>query len=400
MFFDKLKFSIKKGPSSEAAESGVESGPGRVAGFLSGIARSTWVSELRTLASVVTRRRALPIYGIDIGSTSVKILRLSGEGQELEIAALAVAALPENAIVDGEVADREAVVDAIEEAMAEHEMEPGYGIAGLSGRAVIVKKISMERTDADLARETLSYDAAEHIPFEPGEVCLDLHILDSAPEAETMDVLLVAAKRPLVEVQSEILRAAGLIPAAIDVDTFALANAYLVNYEPSDEENVGILNVGNYVTNVVVIQGGIPWVMRDLAIGTNTFVEGVQAALSTEKDRARDILFGSPERGESQLTDVVVEVGGELVSEIERSLAYADSSGGGGLLTRMILSGGGCRVAGLKELLAERFQIPVEIADPFQKFSWGDEVLMETPPEEIAPRFMVATGLALRGVQT
>ncbi|MCK4545848.1 MAG: type IV pilus assembly protein PilM [Candidatus Eisenbacteria sp.] len=400
MFLDKLRHIITRGRGASEENASEETPPKKLLpDFLSRLTRFTWVKELNVIARLVARRQAPHMYGVDIGSSSVKILKLSNEGGELQVTAAAVAELPEDAIVDGEVMDHDAVVGAIEMAMVEHDLEPGMAVVGLSGRAVIVKRISMEKTDPDLARETLAYDAAEHIPFEPGEVCLDLHIFEPAPEAEMMDVLLVAAKRPVVELQADILTAAGLTPAVIDVDTFALSNAYLMTCEPVENENVAIVNIGNYVTNMAVIQNGFPWVMRDLAVGVSTFMEKVMGTLAADKARARDVLFGSPERGDASLPEIVAEVGGELVSEIERSLAFADSGGGGGDLTRMILSGGGCRVDGLKDFLAERLGIPVEIADPFRVFKWSDEVLLEELAEDIAPRFMIATGLALRGVQ-
>jgi len=394
MFFDKLR--IKGGKGGSPFGKLPLHNPLPV--LFSRLKQLTWVNELKTLATLATRRQALPVYGVDIGSSSVKILRLSSEEGDLKVTALAVASVADDAIVDGEIMNLEAVVDAVGGAMLEHEMEPGLAVTGLSGRSVIVKKISMEKTDPDLARETLGYDAAEHIPFEPGEVCLDLHILEAAPDAPTMDVLLVAAKRPVVDLYSEILASAGLTPAVVDVGTFALSNAYLLNYEPTGEENVGIVNIGRYVTNIAVIQGQTPWVMRDLAFGTHSFVEQLQDVLSADRARAREVLFGSPERSEPRLPEVVSAVGGDLVGEIERSLAFADSSGGGSVLSRMLLAGGGSRIEGLKDFLAEQLRIPVEIADPFQKFSWSQDVLLDAAPEDLAPRFMIAAGLALRGV--
>jgi len=142
----------------------------------------------------------------------------------------------------------------------------------------------------------------------------------------------------------------------------------------------------------------VPWVMRDLAIGTSSFVEKIEERLSVDKQRAREVLFGSPERGEACLPEIVSEVGGDLVGEIERSLAFSDSGGDAGVLNRMILSGGGSAINGLREFLADRLSIPVEIADPFRKLSWSDEALIEAP-EKLAPRFMIAVGLALRGVR-
>jgi type IV pilus assembly protein PilM len=402
MFLTKLKpllsRLLRRGESPKEKSQEETPAKRRLPDFLSRLMQFTWVKELNVLARLLGRRQPVHMYGVDIGSTSVKILKLSDEGGDLYVTAAAVGEVPEDAIVDGEVMDHDAVVGAIELAMAEHDMEPGLAVAGLGGRAVIVKRISMEKTDPDLARETLAYDAADHIPFEPGEVCLDLHVLDAAPGAEMMDVLLVAAKRPVVELQADILESAGLTPAVIDVDTFALSNAYLRTCELSEDENVAIVNIGNYVTSMSVIQGETPWVMRDLAIGINSFVERIVEALAADKSRARDILFGSPERGEPSLPDIVSEVGGDLVSEIERSLAFADASGGGEL-NKMILSGGGCRIHGLRELLAERLEIPVEVADPLQNLTWSEDVVLESPLEELSPRFMIALGLALRGAQ-
>jgi type IV pilus assembly protein PilM len=397
MIIDRIRAGLRR--QGKPAEDAAAAPPSPAPPLWTRMAQLTWVKELRGVANLVARRQRPCMYGVDVGSSSVKIMRLSEEAGRLTVTALAAADLPAHAIVDGEVSDREAVVGTIVQAMAEQGLGPGLGVAGVGGRAVIVKRITMEKTDPDLARETLSYDAAEHIPFEPGEVCLDLHVLEAPPEADTMDVLLVAAKRPVVELQSQILKEAGLTPAVIDVDTFALANAYLASTEAAPGENVALVNLGHYVTNLVVLKGNVPWVMRDLTHGVRSFEERVEQVLQVESARAHDVLFGSPERGDAVLPDVVTEIGGELLGEIERSLVFADSATGEGVLTRMVLSGGGGRISGLSEFLSDRMRIPVVRADPFRNLGWGEEVLLEKNPEEVSSRFMIATGLALRGVR-
>jgi type IV pilus assembly protein PilM len=260
---------------------------------------------------------------------------------------------------------------------------------------VIVKKIQMDRMKENDAREVIRWEAEQHVPFDMENVELDFQILDPGGEGLQMSVLLVAAKRELVENKVSLLTDAGLIADLIDVDAFALHNAFEINHPDAMQGMVGLLNIGHEVTNINILEDGVPVLTRDLAIGTRRFREDLQRERGLASDEAERLLQ-SLER--SPVLDPYVESRGEeMAVGVERAAAFLQtSSRGGAAMAKIYTSGGGSRIPGLAEVLAARLGVPVERANPIQNIKVRDGVFESLAVDEVVPLLMLPVGLALR----
>ncbi|HET7040740.1 MAG TPA: type IV pilus assembly protein PilM, partial [Gemmatimonadales bacterium] len=226
---------------------------------------------------------------------------------------------------------------------------------------------------------------------------LDFQILDPDGEGLQMTVLLVAAKRELVEGRIGLLAEAGLDAKVIDVDAFALHNAFELNHPDDLGGIVGLVNIGHETTNISLLEDGIPVLTRDMPLGTRRLREDLQRERGVSVDEAEQMIRGG-ERNEI-LEPFVATRGDELATGIERAAAFLQSSSrSGGAVSRIFLVGGGARVPGLAKVLADRLRVRVELANPLGRLAVADGVFDDMNMDEVAPLLMLPIGLALRMV--
>lgn len=333
--------------------------------------------------------------GLDIGSGLIKLVVMDHGKGEPELVKVAITPVLADAIVEGEVMDPGIVADAIRGLFVTGGVKQKNVVAAVGGRDVIVKKIQMDRMQEKDAREVIRWEAEQHVPFDMENVELDFQILDPDGEGLQMNVLLVAAKRELVENKVALLTDAGLQPEIIDVDAFALHNAFEVNHPDAMQGMVCLLNIGHEATNVNILEDGIPVLTRDLAIGTRRFREDLQRERGMTAEEADKLLQGF-ER--SPVLDPFVESRGEeMAVGIERASAFLQtSSRGGAVMTKIFTSGGGSRIPGLAQVLGERLGVPVELANPIQNIKADPAVFENLSVDEVVPLLMLPIGLALR----
>jgi len=224
---------------------------------------------------------------------------------------------------------------------------------------------------------------------------LDFQILDPEAEGIQMTVLLVAAKRELIETKLALLSEVGLEPSTIDVDAFALHNAFEVNYPEAMRGVVGLLNIGNETTNINILDDGVPVLTRDISIGTRRFREDLQRERGVSADDADRILQG--QAPSDVLQPFLESRGEELAVGIERAAAFLQSaSRSAGGLSRLYTTGGGSRIPQLNKVLGERLRLPVQTANPLERIQVADGVFSTMNVDEVAPLLMLPIGLALR----
>jgi type IV pilus assembly protein PilM len=205
----------------------------------------------------------------------------------------------------------------------------------------------------------------------------------------------VAAKRDLVEDKTQLMAQAGLAPAIVDVDAFALHNAFELNYPDAMEGGVALLNVGHEVTNVNILLNGVPLLTRDLAVGTRKFREDLQRERGMTADDADGLLQGYELTAD--LEPYVQNRGEEIAVGLERASAFLQQAAGrGDSVARVFCCGGGARIPGLMDALSRRLRMPVQIASPLQRLQVKEGVFDTINPDEVGPLLMLATGLALR----
>jgi type IV pilus assembly protein PilM len=317
-----------------------------------------------------------------------------GAGEPV-LSKVAYTSVVDDAIVEGEVMDPGIVADAIRGLMASAGIKTKTVVIAVGGRDVIIKKISMDRLGEAQAREVIRWEAEQHVPFDMENVELDFQILDPEGDGLQMTVLLVAAKRDLVENKIALLNEVGLQPAIIDVDAFALHNAFEINYPDAMSGVVGLVNIGHEMTNINILEEGIPVLTRDLPVGTRRFREDMQRERGLSAEEADQLLQGFEPN--EVLAPFLETRGEELAVGIERAAAFLQSaSRSAGGISRIYTTGGGGRIPGLNRVLAERLRLPVELANPLEKLRVAEGVFDTMNVDEVAPLLMLPIGLALR----
>jgi len=341
------------------------------------------------------------VVGLDIGSSSVKAVELKASGKTFKVVAFASEPVPPDSIVDGAIIDGAAVAEAIRRVFENKAFKTKEVAASLSGNAVIVKKINLPvMTEAELA-ESIYWEAEQYIPFDIQDVNLDYQILDAGTGADskgTMDVLLVAAKKEKIADYTGVISQAGRVPIIVDVDAFALQNAYEVNYGLEAGAVVVLLNAGASAININILTGDQSTFTRDISIGGNSYTEAVQKELNLPFDTAEQAKRGLPVDGVNpdEVIPVLHAMTENVLLEIQKTFDFFKATAASDRIDRIVLSGGASRVDGFEQALQERFNTSVEIFDPFKKIAFDAQKLGITDPEGVSPTAAVAVGLALR----
>ncbi|HSR42320.1 MAG TPA: type IV pilus assembly protein PilM, partial [Longimicrobiales bacterium] len=239
--------------------------------------------------------RSKSSVGLDIGSGFVKVIEVDHSGDTPEVTSVAMRPLLPDAIVEGEVMDPGLVADTIEGLFEESGLKPKDVVTAVGGHDVIIKKIEMDRMKESDAREVIRWEAEQHVPFDIRSVELDFQILDPLAEGLQMQVLLVAAKRELVDNKVNLLLDSGVSPGVIDVDAFALHNAFEHNYPSAMSGIVGLVNVGHETTNVNILEDGVPILTRDIPFGSRWIREDLQREKGLTAEQAEDAIQGREE---------------------------------------------------------------------------------------------------------
>lgn len=339
--------------------------------------------------------RSRSTVGLDIGSGLIKLAVISHGGGGPLLTKVAFTQVVDDAIVEGEVMDPGVVADAIRGLLASSGVKPRHVVAAVGGRDVIIKKIAMDRMKEAEAREVIRWEAEQHVPFDMDNVELDFQILDPDGEGLQMAVLLVAAKRELVENKVTLLADVGVEASIIDVDAFALHNAFEVNYPDATAGIVGLVNIGHETTNVNILEDGTPILTRDLPVGTRRFREDLLRERGLSVGEADRLLQGR--ESSEALAPFVAARAEDLAVGIDRAAAFLQSSTRSTTgLARLYTCGGGARIPGLNKALAERLRLPVQMANPVERLSVAEGVFDTVSLDEVAPLLMLPIGLALR----
>jgi type IV pilus assembly protein PilM len=334
--------------------------------------------------------------GLDIGSGFVKLVVVDHSKPEPEIVQVATSPLAPDAIVDGEVMDPALIADTVRKLIAGAGLKRAEVVAAVGGHDVIVKKIPMDRMSSHDAREVIRWEAEQHVPFDMENVQLDFQILDPEGDSAQMAVLLVAAKRELIENRINLLSDAGLTPVMIDVEAFALHNAFEYNYPNAGSGMVVLVNIGNETTNVNLIADGAPILIRDIPFGTRRLREALQRERGLTVEQAEAVLQGKGDA--AQLRAIVDERVDELAIGIERAAAFINAQTGGNGIARAFVTGGGAVVKGMIDSLGARLGVRTELANPLQRVAVRPDVMQSVPIDSLAPLLMLPVGLALRKV--
>jgi type IV pilus assembly protein PilM len=342
------------------------------------------------------------LVGLDIGSSSVKAVELSKKGSALQLLNMGFENLQTDTIVDGQIMELNNVSNVISNIFTEHQIKTPRVAAGVSGHSVIVKNIVLPSMSQEELQESFSWHAEEHIPFDIADVNLDYEL--TSKSSESLHVLMAACKSDKIANVKQAIQLAGKQPVIIDVDAFALQNCYEVNYQPKAGEIVALLNIGAATMNINILNGSRSVFARDASVGGSQYTSLLQKELGLSFEQAEGVKRGMPLPDEIEarpIQPIIETVSDILALEVKKTIDFyrATAAEGDTTIQKILLAGGGSKLPGLAEFLSRRFEIPVEVFNPFRQIEVDNKKFDPDYMREIIPEMAVAVGLALRGVE-
>ncbi|MDX1583345.1 MAG: type IV pilus assembly protein PilM, partial [Thermoanaerobaculia bacterium] len=267
------------------------------------------------------------LVGLDIGSSAVKLVELKEKkGGQFQLVKIGLEPLSPEAIVDGSIMDSSMVVDTITRIVDEQGVKNQNFGTSVSGHSVIIKKITLPAMSPEELAESIQWEAEQYIPFDINDVNLDYVPLNQG--ADNVDIILVAVKKEKIADYTSVISQAGKSAGLVDVDGFALQNAYELNYEVVPGETVVLVNAGASIVNINIVKGNVTAFTRDISMGGNQFTEEIQKQLNVSYDEAEALKVGGDIMGDNQsvvpqeVENIIVSVSENVATEIQRSLDF------------------------------------------------------------------------------
>ena len=337
--------------------------------------------------------------GLDIGSSSVKVVQARSARGSVAVEAFGIEPLPAQTIVDGTIMNQSAVVDAIRALFSRLKLRDKGVALAIAGHSVIIKKISVPPMTNDELAEQIPWEAEHHIPFAKDDVEIDYQVINKQNASGQMELLLVAAKKEVVHDYAAVAREAALVPQVIDVAAFTVQNAFEVNYQTAPGETVVLVNVGAAISNINIVKDKISMFTRDVTIGGNAFTEEVQKQLNVSHDEAEAHKVGGTldEHGvvPQEVERIMESVAEVMAGEFQRSLDFFLATSAEANVTKIYMAGGSAKIGALHRAIEKRSRLPVEILDAWRRVQ-PDPKLDPAFLRAHAPEALVALGLALR----
>lgn len=353
------------------------------------------------------------LVGLDIGSHAIKLVEIEDTKKGRILKNFGIIGLPQDAIVEGAIKEMEIVSSAIKTLYKNLKIKNKSVVTSISGYSVIVKKISIQRRGEAELDASIQDEAEQYIPFDINDVNLDYEVLsppleevaDKKPEGDKadkglMDVMLVAAKKDIVEDYVSLLHLTGLSPAILDVDAFALQNAFELSSE-SISGCYALVNVGAEELGINAIKNGVSIFTRDSSYGGYQINEAIMSKFEVSYEEAEKIKLGGTKidhKDKGALEEVFTSVISGWVNEIKRALDFLATTYPDETIEKIVISGGSCRFPGFQKYLELETEIPVIELNPFGNLQVNDKAFDPKYLTYMAPQAAIAVGLALRSI--
>ncbi|MCL1926741.1 MAG: pilus assembly protein PilM [Syntrophorhabdaceae bacterium] len=342
------------------------------------------------------------MIGLDIGSSSVKMAYIKRSGIENRLKKFGVYPLPADSIVDGAIMDQAAVIEGIQGVMRNLKIREKNVAISLSGHSVIIKKVQLATTTAEELEESIQWEVEQYIPFDIKDVKIDFHVVGPLRDDPTkMDVLLVAAKTDLINDYMSVVKEAGLIPRVVDIDSLAVGNAFESTNPVSDEQVPMVVNIGASFMNINVLHAGVPLFTRDVPMGGGMYTSEIQKQMAVSYELAEEYKVGKKDPGDraDKLDEVMKVVSNLLATEAQRSYNFFSATYPDRVVTKVYLTGGAAKSAFLKDILAEKIGVGVDIFDAIQGLTVDDKTVDSSIISKFNTSATVSIGLALRNME-
>lgn len=351
-----------------------------------------------SLSSLGFPGRKESYVAFDIGSSSVKMVEAALDRNSWRLLNFGVMAIPTGAVQNNMIVDTKLVADAMKQLVSHHGVKATKVISAVPGRSVIMKKFELPAQKEEELEANIEFEANKVIPENLENVNLDYQILNSLEGGSKVEVLLVAVRKEIVNSYTDVIEEAGLTPAVLDVDYFAMESMYETNYEPqSAGEVIGLIHIGSRYTSINVLSNGISTFTGDLPVGGEEFTETLRRSLQISGEAAETLkITGSLEgKAYSELDELLKPTAETLAEDIRRNLSlYGAVANEEGIRT-IYLSGGSAKVRGLTAAMEEKLGVPVQLADPLRGFQIEKHIDRDALAET-ASQLGVGVGLAIR----
>ena len=348
-------------------------------------------------------------FAVDIGTHSIKVAYLKKDGNRFSLQKWGIIPVSGENSSERSPQDRKNIaISQLAEYLAKEKIPTKNVISSVSGNQVIVRYVKLPKLSREELNKTVRFEAEPYIPFDINEVELGYHILGDVVEdgQKKMETILVAAKKEAVQAKLEILTELNLRPVIMDIDAFALANAYEANGDKTVQETVLIINIGATATNMSIVENSAPRVVRDVLISGNSFTRAIQRSFSCDMKTAEELKSGygflvtaeekehtlaENQKEALQVSSAITPVAKDLLAEIQKSIDFYISQNPERSIHRVLLCGGSSNLKSLDRFLHQELRITVGIFNPLATLQNGASV-----PAESASQLAVAVGLGMR----
>jgi type IV pilus assembly protein PilM len=360
--------------------------------------------SLQALKAFNFFKKKQDLIGIDVGTFAIKLVCLKKSASQWSLARWGIIPYAEDIPLDTPLIDRKAqAVSALQNYLRTADFPTKKAVTSVSGNSVIVRYVKMAKTSPQELAKSIKFEAEPYIPFNIDDVNLGFCIIGDVVEngEAQMDTVLVAAKKDSVDLRVELLRESGLQPVILDVDAFALENAFEAVYPSSSAETVLFMNIGASFTNMSIVEKGISRVVRDVFVAGNTFTKAIQQQFQCDIKTAeqKKITYGLVENNSDteaqQVSEALMPVARDLMTEVQRSIDFFLSQGSDRVVNKIYLCGGSANLKMLDQFLSNELKMPVELFNPLSLLQNAPMDLSEEQ-KALLPQMAVAVGLATR----
>lgn len=340
------------------------------------------------------------LVGLDIGSRTIKAAEAVESKKGWTLKKFGSIDIEPGVIEEGVVKNPQNVANAIRQLFQIYNFRQNNVAISIGGYSVIVKNIFIQNMPEDQLFESINFEAEQYIPFDINDVNLDFQILgESESNPNQMNVLLVAAKKEMVNDYINLIDMADLNLCIIDIDAFALQNIYELNYAAMGD-NIALIDIGASKTSVNILKDKNSVFMRDVSLGCNQINQRISASANCSMAEAEEIKYSEkPDKiSPEELKEITSSVVSDWCDEIRRALDFFYSTNPDEEIKQIVLSGGGANIKEFRELLALQSSAEVKSINPFEKFEIGDDQLDAAFLRQMAPQAAISMGLAIRRV--
>ncbi len=340
----------------------------------------------------------LNIFGLDVGSSSIKVAQLQKKGSTCNLSAFGVVGVPQGSVVNGDIIDETVVGGAVKSVIEESGIKTDEVCTSVAGSSIIIKQIQIDKVRPKELEDQITWEAEQYIPFDMAEINLDFEVIEPEREDGKMGVLLVATKKDFLIGRTDFLSGLGLKLSIVDVDAFALSNIYWTNYDVEEGAVSLLVDIGASIMKINIVDASTTLFTRDVSIGGAWLTAEIQNKMGVSLQEAEALKVDASSSGKSpeKVIAAMETISENIALEIRRSLDFFTSSNSKRVISHVYLSGGSCRLPTLIKSLSGVVKAPIEQLNPFKKVTYNSKKYNDDFISAVSSSAAISLGLALR----